>query len=149
MASNSLLECVVFAHASFQDIRRALPDIDMPKPLPPWDESRVRRSDEKVVVSHNWGHMRRLMWDYVGIVRTNRRLRRAQRRILLIQEEINEYYSNFLITQDLIELRNLALVADLIIESALHRKESRGLHYSLDYPEPAAAARDTVLQRSA
>ena len=135
MASNSLLECVVFAHAAYQDIRTELPKINMPDTLRPWDESQVTDSDEEVVVSHNWDEIRRFMWDYVGIVRTTKRLHRAQRRIELLKTEIAEHYGNFRITNDLIELRNLTTVADLIIRSALKRKESRGLHYSLDYPE--------------
>ncbi len=135
MASNSLLECVVFAHAAYLDIRNTLSSVNLPKKLPAWDESQVTDSDEEVVVSHNWDEIRRFMWDYVGIVRTTKRLQRAQHRILLLQEEIAEYYGNFRITNDLIELRNLVTVADLIIRSAQQRKESRGLHYSLDYPE--------------
>ncbi len=149
MASNSLLECVVFAHAAYKDIKlkldRASPLVSVPK----WDESQVTDSDEEVVVSHNWDEIRRFMWDYVGIVRTNKRLQRAKHRIELLQDEIHEYYGNFRITNDLIELRNLSLVANLIIESALQRKESRGLHYTLDYPAPETAkpAGDTTLQR--
>ncbi len=150
MASNSLLECVVFAHSAYRDIREQLANVAMPKPLPPWDESRVTDSDEEVVVSHNWDEIRRFMWDYVGIVRTTKRLQRALHRIRLLHREIHEYYGNFRITDDLIELRNLATVANLIIESALLRKESRGLHYSLDYPELDAnrPPQDTVLQIS-
>lgn len=149
MASNSLLECVVFAHAAYQDIRDQLAQVPLPEPLPAWDESRVTDSDEEVVVSHNWDEIRRFMWDYVGIVRTNKRLQRAQNRIRLLQSEIQEYYGNFRITNDLIELRNLATVAALIIQSALMRKESRGLHYSLDYPEPDTRQppHDTILQK--
>lgn len=134
MASNSLLECVVFAHAAFKDIRQSLAATKMPEKLPEWDESRVTDSDEEVVVSHNWDEIRRFMWDYVGIVRTTKRLQRAQRRIKLLQSEITDYYGNFRISKDLVELRNLAVVAELIIESALKRKESRGLHYTADYP---------------
>ena len=119
----------------------------MPKKLPDWDESRVTDSDEEVVVSHNWNELRHFMWDYVGIVRTNKRLRRALSRVVLLQREIDEYYGNFRITGDLIELRNLSLVANLIIQSAQQRRESRGLHYTLDYPEPdnSRAPRNTVL----
>jgi L-aspartate oxidase len=135
MASNSLLECVVFAHSAFRDIKTRLPETEMPVQIPEWDESQVTDSDEEVVVSHNWDEIRRFMWDYVGIVRTTKRLLRAQSRVRLLQKEIMEYYGNFRVTNDLIELRNLVTVAELIIRSALLRKESRGLHYSLDYPE--------------
>jgi L-aspartate oxidase len=135
MASNSLLECIVFAESASTDILRNLKEFPLPEVLPPWDESRVTDSDEEVVVTHNWEELRRFMWDYVGIVRTNKRLQRAKHRTDLLQQEISEYYSNFRVTNDLIELRNLVLVADLIIQSAIHRKESRGLHYTLDYPE--------------
>ncbi|MEA3410312.1 MAG: L-aspartate oxidase [Pseudomonadota bacterium] len=135
MASNSLLECVVFGKIAAEQISNRL---DEPEPgfdIPPWDESRVTDSDELVVISHNWDELRRFMWDYVGIVRTTKRLQRAKRRVDLLFGEIDEYYSNFRVTGDLIELRNLALVADLIIRSALGRQESRGLHYTLDFPE--------------
>jgi len=135
MASNSLLECVVFAHSAFRDIKTRLSETEMPSQLPEWDESQVTDSDEEVVVSHNWDEIRRFMWDYVGIVRTTKRLHRAHSRVRLLQKEIMEYYGNFRVTNDLIELRNLVTVAELIIRSALRRKESRGLHYSLDYPE--------------
>ena len=150
MASNSLLECLVFAHATYKDIRRHLGrDFRLPS-VPEWDESQVTDSDEEVVVSHNWDEIRRFMWDYVGIVRTDKRLQRARHRIGLLQEEIYDYYGNFRITNDLIELRNLAQVAELIIESALRRKESLGLHYSLDYPvsNQAASAHNTILSPS-
>lgn len=136
MASNSLLECVVFAESASLDIKRHLKDYPLPDNLPPWDESRVTDSDEEVVVTHNWEELRRFMWDYVGIVRTDKRLQRAKHRTDLLLQEIAEYYSNFRVTNDLIELRNLVLVADLIIQSAILRKESRGLHYTLDYPKP-------------
>ncbi len=147
MASNSLLECLVFAASASNDIRLRLPHILPPPPLPEWDESRVTDSDEEVVVSHNWAELRRFMWDYVGIVRTDKRLRRAKSRVDLLLREIAEYYGNFRISSDLIELRNLALVADLIIRSAMTRKESRGLHYTLDYPTPdeTSPPRNTVL----
>lgn len=134
MASNSLLECVVYAHSAYRDIKSRLPETEMPSKLPEWDESQVTDSDEEVVVSHNWDEIRRFMWDYVGIVRTTKRLHRAQSRVRLLQKEIMEHYGNFRVTNDLIELRNLVIVAELIIRSALLRKESRGLHFSLDYP---------------
>ena len=147
MASNSLLECVVFGHASSKDIIKKLSNnYPIPK-IPAWDESRVTDSDERVVINHNWDEVRRFMWDYVGIVRTTKRLQRAQHRIQLLLQEIDDYYSNFRITSDLIELRNLSIVAQLIIESALARPESRGLHYTLDYPDtdPNLASVDTIL----
>ncbi len=136
MASNSLLECLVFASAAADDIQAQLAATPMPPELPEWDESNVTDSDEEVVVSHNWDELRHFMWDYVGIVRTNKRLERARRRAELLQSEIQEYYWNFTVTNDLLELRNLVQVAVLIIRSAQLRKESRGLHYTLDYPQP-------------
>ena len=147
LASNSLLECLVFARAAGRDILARADDVPLPPALPEWDESRVTDSDEEVVVSHNWDELRRFMWDYVGIVRTDKRLERAQRRVDLLAGEIQEYYSHFRVTNDLIELRNLVTVADLIIRSARSRKESRGLHYTLDHPEPddSRPPRDTVL----
>jgi L-aspartate oxidase len=146
MASNSLLECIVFAKAAARDISARLNDETPDYEIPPWDEQRVTDSDEEVVVSHNWDELRRFMWDYVGIVRSDKRLQRARNRIDLLQREIDEYYSNFRISNDLIELRNLTLAAELIILSALSRKESRGLHYTLDYPETdEALATDTIL----
>lgn len=135
MASNSLLECIVFGFAAAEDIRARESSQPLPKSLPAWDESRVTDSDEEVVVSHNWSELRHFMWDYVGIVRTDKRLKRALSRVELLQHEIDEYYGNFRITSDLVELRNLAQVAKLIIQSAQSRQESRGLHYTLDYPE--------------
>ena len=134
MASNSILECLVFARSAAEDLRESLVGAEVPEPLPPWDESRVTDSDEEVVVSHNWEELRRFMWDYVGIVRTDKRLQRAKRRVDLLSSEIAEYYGNFRVSNDLLELRNLVQVADLIIRSAKARKESRGLHYTLDYP---------------
>ncbi len=144
LASNSLLECLVFSAAAAEDIlgseRRPMPA------LPQWDESRVTDADEEIVISHNWDELRRFMWDYVGIVRTNKRLERARHRIRLLVREIDEYYANFRVTNDLIELRNLVLTADLIVRCAQRRRESRGLHASRDYPESAATARNTVLR---
>ncbi|MBF0095651.1 MAG: L-aspartate oxidase [Alphaproteobacteria bacterium] len=147
MASNSLLECLVFASSAAADILTRLSDIPEPERLPPWDESWVTDSDEEVVVSHNWDELRRFMWDYVGIVRSTKRLERARRRVDLLLSEIGEYYRSFRVTNDLIELRNLAVVARPIILSALERKESRGLHYTLDFPEPdpIAAPQNTIL----
>ncbi|QDX80410.1 L-aspartate oxidase [Denitratisoma sp. DHT3] len=143
LASNSLLECLVLAKAAAADIRHQ-PLAPVPA-LPLWDESRVTDADEEVVISHNWDELRRFMWDYVGIVRTNKRLERAQHRICLLEDEIDEYYANFRVSNDLIELRNLVLTAHLIIRSAQQRKESRGLHYSRDYPDTLATASNTVL----
>jgi L-aspartate oxidase len=145
MASNSLLECLVYAQASAKAINDMMPSIADPDFIPEWDESRVNSSDEDVVISHNWDELRRFMWDYVGIVRSNKRLQRAQHRIKLLQSEIQEYYSNYKISRDLLELRNLATVSELIIRCALQRKESRGLHFTLDYPELSKIARDTVM----
>lgn len=145
MASNSLLECIVYAKSAAQHILAKLDKINTPDTSPQWDASRVRDSDEDVVISHNWDELRRFMWDYVGIVRTHKRLERATHRIKLLQKEIAEYYSNYNISSDLIELRNLATVAELIIRSAHERKESRGLHYTPEYPEKSPIARDTIL----
>jgi L-aspartate oxidase len=136
MASNSLLECLVFGESAARHIKTQLTSAPIPTVIPPWDESRVTDSDEEVVVAHNWEELRHFMWDYVGIVRTDKRLQRAKRRVDLLSAEIDEYYGNFRVTNDLLELRNLVVVADLIIRSAMARKESRGLHYTLDYPEP-------------
>lgn len=145
LASNSLLECIVFAEAAVQDIL-GKPAQSMPD-LPPWDESRVTDTDEEVVISHNWDELRRFMWDYVGIVRTTKRLIRAKHRIALLMREIDEFYANFRVSHDLIELRNLVFTADLIVRCALQRKESRGLHFSRDYPEMLKKAKNTVLKR--
>jgi L-aspartate oxidase len=143
LASNSLLECMVFAEACARDI------LSKPRSpyiaLPQWDESRVIDADEEIIISHNWDELRRFMWDYVGIVRTSKRLQRAQHRIQLLHEEINEYYTNFRVTADLLELRNLVLSAELIVQSAMARHESRGLHYSKDYPDTLQGALLTVL----
>ncbi|MBW9265403.1 MAG: L-aspartate oxidase [Candidatus Thiodiazotropha sp. (ex. Lucinisca nassula)] len=134
MASNSLLECLVFANLAAQDIHALDAETPEPPKLTPWDESRVTEPDEEVVVSHNWDELRHFMWDYVGIVRSNKRMMRACRRIDLLRREIVEYYSNFRVTIDLLELRNLVDVADMIIRSAQSRRESRGLHYTIDFP---------------
>jgi len=135
MASNSLLECLVYAQVASEEIVNTLATTPLPESVPPWDESRVTDSDEEVVVSHNWEELRRFMWDYVGIVRSNKRLARARRRVNLLRHEIGEYYSHFRVTNDLLELRNLVDVADLIIQSAMRRRESRGLHFTLDFPK--------------
>ena len=145
MASNSLLECIVYAQSAAESILNKLPNIQSPQDPVKWDDSRVTNSDEDVVIAHNWDELRRFMWDYVGIVRTEKRLERATHRIKLLQKEINEYYANYKVGNDLIELRNLAMVAELIIRSAMTRRESRGLHYSLDYPETSTVAQDTIL----
>jgi L-aspartate oxidase len=146
LASNSLLECIVFGMAAARSISQTLEQYQFDTvELPHWDESLVTNSDEDVIISHNWDELRRFMWDYVGIVRTTKRLQRAQHRIELLLQEIAEYYSNYRVTSDLIELRNLATVAELIIRSAISRKESRGLHYTLDYPTPAQERMDTIL----
>jgi len=145
MASNSLLECFVFAFAAAEDILARLDDVPLFDSIPPWDESKVTNSDEDVVIAHNWDEIRRFMWDYVGIVRTNKRLQRAQNRIELLQQEIRWYYSRYRVSRNLLELRNLALVAELIIQSAMIRKESRGLHYTLDYPNKLPSPVNTVL----
>ena len=145
MASNSLLECLVYAESSANSINYRLPEISLPFEIPQWDESRVIHSDENVVISHNWDELRRFMWDYVGIVRTKKRLLRAANRIELLQNEIQEFYKNFSISRDLIELRNLASVSQLIIKSAQQRKESRGLHYTIDFPDKSKFAKDTIL----
>ena len=147
LASNSLLECLVFSEAAVKDILEQ-PDIQLP-PLPQWDASRVTDPDEEIVISHNWDELRRFMWDYVGIVRTTKRLKRAQHRIRLLMREIEEFYANFRVSHDLIELRNLVVTADLIVRCALKRRESRGLHFSRDYPELLPQARSTQLRRSA
>ena len=144
LASNSLLECLVYAEAAAKDIL-SKPKVELIT-LPEWDESQVTDADEAVVISHNWAELRRFMWDYVGIVRTTKRLQRAQRRIQLLHEEINEYYNHFHISSDLLELRNLVLSADLIVQSALSRHESRGLHYSKDYPDTLPQAQASILQ---
>ncbi|WP_267877500.1 L-aspartate oxidase [Massilia putida] len=143
LASNSLLECLVVGRACAHQIAAA-PPVDLPV-LPAWDESRVTNADEEVVIAHNWDELRRFMWNYVGIVRTTKRLERAKHRIKLLKEEIDEYYRNFRVSNDLLELRNLVEVAELIVRSALSRRESRGLHYSRDYPDTLPKALPSVL----
>jgi L-aspartate oxidase len=146
LASNSLLEAMVYAAHAADDVRSATSS--RPAHVAPWTTGEATTSDEAVVVSHNWDEIRRLMWNYVGIVRSDRRLARARRRIDVIRQEIRDYYWNVLVNGDLIELRNIALVADLIIESAIRRRESRGLHYNLDHLEhDPSFQRDTVLVR--
>jgi len=145
LASNSLLECLVFGEAAATHIAGNFADLpDVPE-IRAWDESRVTDSDEEVVIAQTWGEIRRFMWNYVGIVRTTKRLERAKHRIDMLRQEVKEYYAHFRVTPDLIELRNLVEVADLIIRSALARHESRGLHYTLDYPELLPDPKDTVL----
>ena len=145
LASNSLLECLVFAHNAAKKI---IPELDRPNEipnLPHWDETQVTDSDESIVIAHNWDELRRFMWDYVGIVRTDKRLARALHRVDLLKQEINEYYANYRISDDLIELRNLVHVAELIVRSALSRRESRGLHFTLDHPDTLDESADTIL----
>ena len=145
LASNSLLECFVFGEAAARDILAGWDSLDAPPAVRPWDESRVTDSDEEVVIKQNWTEIRRFMWNYVGIVRTTKRLQRAAHRIETLGREIEDYYGSFRVTTDLIELRNLHQAADLIVQSALKRHESRGLHFTLDYPQTDPVARDTVL----
>ena len=146
MASNSLLECLVFARAAALDIEHQIDPSQSIVELPDWDESRVTNSDEEVVIQHNWHELRLFMWDYVGIVRTTKRLERALHRVELLQQEIDDYYQNFRVSNNLLELRNLVQVAELIIRCAMERKESRGLHYTLDYPELSEVAVSTILK---
>jgi len=164
LASNSLLEGLVFAHRAYEQIRTEASGLRTERNLkssgsvlspqssslkvPAWNPGNARNSDEQVVITQNWDEIRQLMWNYVGIVRTDKRLERAYRRIQLLQQEIHEYYWNFIITPDLIELRNIATVAELVVRAAIARKESRGLHYNLDHPEPDDAVwrKDTVIQ---
>jgi len=146
LASNSLLECLVFGQSAAEDI---LKQPEKPVPiLPYWDESRVTDADEEVLITHTWDELRRSMWNYVGIVRTDKRLSRALHRIHMLRDEVHEFYSNFKISNDLIELRNLLQVAELIVRSAMERKESRGLHYSKDHPNTDADPIPTVLEPS-
>src|SRR5437588_10311791 len=150
LASNSLLEALVCAHRAAHKVAAQKPKLADFK-IPPWHSGNASNPDELVVVSHNWDEIRRAMWDYVGIVRTNKRLQRAQTRIANLQGEIQDYYWDFIVTSDLLELRNIATVAEIIIKCALMRPESRGLQYNLDYPgpDPAWAQRDTVLKKPA
>jgi len=145
LASNSLLECLVFARAAALEISGSLTQINSFPTLPRWDESRVTDSDEEVVIQHNWHELRLFMWDYVGIVRTTKRLERALHRVELLQQEIQDYYQNFKVSNNLLELRNLVQVAELIIRCAMERKESRGLHYNLDFPNTLETAEPTIL----
>ena len=145
LASNSLLECLVFARAAALEISESLVQNNSYLTLPHWDDSRVTDSDEEVVIQHNWHELRLFMWDYVGIVRTTKRLERALHRVELLQREIEDYYQNFKVSNNLLELRNLVQVAELIIRCAMERKESRGLHYTLDYPDLLPNAKPTIL----
>jgi L-aspartate oxidase len=145
LASNSLLECFVFGEAAAADILAHWDAFDEPPPVRPWDESRVTNSDEEVIIKQNWTEIRRFMWNYVGIVRTTRRLERAQHRIKMLRDEVDDYYGHFRVSTDLIELRNLLECAGLIVNSALKRHESRGLHYTLDFSRTLSVPRDTVL----
>jgi L-aspartate oxidase len=146
MASNSLLECIVYAHSAAQYIESKLTQINIDEPIKAWDESQVSDSDEEVIIQHNWHELRLFMWDYVGIVRTNKRLERAHHRIQLLQQEVNEYYSHFKVSNNLLELRNLLTVAELIVKCARQRKESRGLHFNLDYPNQLDNPQPTILK---
>jgi len=145
LASNSLLECLVFGELAASDIRDHLGESPTEATIPHWDESQVTDSDEDVIIAHNWEELRRFMWDYVGIVRTDKRLQRAQRRIDMLKAEVHEYYSHYRVTNDLVELRNLITVAELIVRCALNRQESRGLHFNLDHPDLNDRTADTIL----
>jgi L-aspartate oxidase len=151
LASNSLIEALVYSHTAAIQAAKDLGELDFSSPPdpPPWDEVGTTDSDEVIMVSHNWDEIRRFMWNYVGIVRSDKRLARAQRRIEIIQREIHEYYWNFRVSADLIELRNIAIVAELIIKCASHRKESRGLHYNIEYPnrDDSRWQKDTIIRR--
>ena len=151
LASNSLLEALVYSHRAAEEAVKDIQTKDFKTfgDIPAWDEVGTTDSDEAIVVTHNWEEIRRCMWNYVGIVRSDKRLARAKRRIEIIQQEIREYYWDFKITSDLIELRNIAAVAELIIECALQRNESRGLHYNIQYPDKNDAhwLKDTILKR--
>jgi L-aspartate oxidase len=142
LASNSLLECLVFSEQTADHVLSSTQN--QLEPIKEWDESRVTDSDEEVIIAHNWDELRRFMWNYVGIVRTTKRLERAEHRLKLLKEEIRDYYSNFRVTRDLLELRNLVEVSQLIVRCALQRKESRGLHFSTDYPDLTSTALNTT-----
>ncbi|MFE1970618.1 L-aspartate oxidase, partial [Acinetobacter baumannii] len=145
MASNSLLECFVYGMSAAKDIESKF-DINFKLPeVPTWDDSQVTNPDEDVVILQNWDELRSTMWNYVGIVRTTKRLERALHRIEMLKREITEYYQDYRVSKNLIELRNLVLVSEMIVRCAMHRKESRGLHYTLDYPETSSEIRKTVL----
>ena len=145
MCSNAVRACLVDGHRAAEKIIGAREKPQSFPYIPKWDESKVTDSDESVIIAHNWDELRRFMWDYVGIVRTDKRLMRAHRRIELLKQEIQDYYATYRVTNDLIELRNLLHVADLIVRSALKRKESRGLNYNLDYPGTEERTSDTIL----
>jgi len=145
MASNSLLECLGYGWSAADVITKRMPYARQAENLPAWDESRVENPDELVVIQHHWHQLRLFMWDYVGIVRTTKRLERALRRITMLQQEIDEYYAHFRVSNNLLELRNLVQVAELIVRCAMMRKESRGLHYTLDYPEQLEHSGPSVL----
>ncbi|CAM4424238.1 L-aspartate oxidase [Vibrio agarivorans] len=145
MASNSLLECVVYAWSAAKDVLKNLDSVESVDAIPAWDESQVTNSDEEVIIQHNWHELRLFMWDYMGIVRTDKRLERAMRRIQLLQQETHDYYSNFRVSNNLLELRNLLQVAELMVRCAMQRKESRGLHYTLDYPDQIENSGPTIL----
>jgi L-aspartate oxidase len=146
LASNSLLEALVMAHEGAENLPNVLAGDGSGQKLPAWKEGKAHNADELVVVTHNWREIRQLMWDYVGIARTTKRLRRAQSRLRLLLQEVQEFYWDFRVTPDLLELRNLALCSALIVESALRRHESRGLHANTDYPRQAKSAKDTVIR---
>jgi L-aspartate oxidase len=146
MASNSLLECIVYAHSAAAHIATRLNKDALEEKVNAWDESKVSDSDEEVIIQHNWHELRLFMWDYVGIVRTNKRLERASHRIELLQQEVNDYYSNFKVSNNLLELRNLLTVAELIVKCAKQRKESRGLHFNLDYPNKLDDPKPTIIK---
>ncbi|MFM2480235.1 L-aspartate oxidase [Celerinatantimonas sp. YJH-8] len=145
MASNSLLECLVFGQAAAKDIHSQLKQRQIVSDIPPWDESQVTSSDEEVIITHNWHELRLFMWDYVGIVRTTKRLERAMHRIQMLKQEVHDYYANFRVSNNLLELRNLLQIAELIVRCAMERKESRGLHYTLDYPNKQENPQPTIL----